>query len=484
MSNIVVWLVMLPLAASLIAFLFARYSMSIGLLTGIGQTILAGLLLQHVNQFGEIVLALGGWESGLAITLRADSLAAVFIALVALLAVVISYYARCYFSQTKDQQRFWPLWLMIQSALYALFVSGDLFNIYVTLELLGLAAVSLAAFTLTKAALAAALQYLVLGLLGSLLFLLGVVFVYIELGTLDLLALETASKSDTYVVLAIVVMSLGLLVKSALFPMHFWLPPAHANAAAPISALLSALVIKAGVYLFMRLWIDVFADAIPITLANVLGILGGIAVIVGSWLALRAHRLKLMAAYSTVAQLGYFFLFFPLIFSLQDGAAKQLAFAAMLMMIISHGFAKSALFLAAGVVQQHAGHDRIQDMAGIARELPVIIFTIALAGVALIGLPPSGAFLAKWHLLSGAISANFYLIVIVIAAGSLLAAAYVFRVLGHAFRPNEAVRQRLYLAGLEIPTLLLSVIASVILGLFGSVIWHFMMMADVTKGVG
>jgi formate hydrogenlyase subunit 3/multisubunit Na+/H+ antiporter MnhD subunit len=268
-------------------------------------------------------------------------------------------------------------------------------------------------------------------------------------------------------------MTTGLLVKSALFPLHFWLPPAHANAPAPVSAALSALVVKAAVYLMIRLWLDLFAPALDPASAWILGALGAVAVLWGSWNALRAQRLKLLAAYSTVAQLGYLFIFFPLLVALPAGPTRDTAFGALVLMALTHAFAKSALFLAAGMIQQHAGHDRIEELGGTARALPVTTFTLALAGVALVGLPPSGAFLAKWQLLSSAFATGQWFWVPVVAAGSLMAAGYVFRVLGFAFGPGDGVMQKLADGREEIPALLLAIIATAVLGLGAAAVWDF-----------
>ncbi len=203
----------------------------------------------------------------------------------------------------------------------------------------------------------------------------------------------------------------------------------------------------------------------------------------GSWNALWAARLKLLAAYSTVAQLGYLFLFFPLLVSLPEGQSRNLALGALVLLALSHGFAKSALFLAAGVIQQHAGHDRIAELGGTARTLPLTTFTLALAGVALIGLPPSGTFLAKWQLLSSAFNAGLWPWVLVIGVGSLLAAAYVFRVLGHAFGHAERVGPALAQGRTELPALLLALVASVILGLGAAPIWALLAPAAVALEV-
>ena len=264
------------------------------------------------------------------------------------------------------------------------------------------------------------MRYLLLGLLGSLLFLGGVALFYAGYGTLDLLRLQELVTPDPVSGVSLALMISGLLLKSALFPLHFWLPPAHANAPAPVSAVLSALVVKAALYLLLRFWLDVFDNAVTTSAAWILGSLGAAAVIWGSWQAFGAVRLKLLAAYSTVAQLGYLFLFFPLLAAMPPGPARDTALGALILMALTHGFAKSALFLAIGVIQQKAGHDRIADLGGAARALPVTVFTLALAGVALIGLPPSGAFQAKWQLISASIATGQWLWVPVVAAGSLL----------------------------------------------------------------
>jgi formate hydrogenlyase subunit 3/multisubunit Na+/H+ antiporter MnhD subunit len=382
-------------------------------------------------------------------------------------------YASGYFGSAAMQARFWPLWLLLVTALHALFLAGDVFNLYVTLELVGLAAVALAALAGSRAAVAAALRYLLMGLLGSLAFLAGVVLLYAGYGTLDMFELARRLSTEPTAGIALALMTAGLLIKSALFPLHFWLPAAHANAPAPVSAALSALVVKAAFYLVLRLWFDVFDATLHDTALWLFGALGAVAVLWGSWQAWRAERLKLLAAYSTVAQLGYLFLFLPLLAALPSGHERNLAFGALVLFALTHGFAKSALFLGAGVIQQRAGHDRIAELGGTARALPVTTFVVALAGIALIGLPPSGSFLAKWQLLSSAISVGQWLWPPVIAVGSLLAGAYVFRVLGYAFAPGEGVGPALVGGREEIPALLLALVATVLLGLGAASVWGF-----------
>jgi formate hydrogenlyase subunit 3/multisubunit Na+/H+ antiporter MnhD subunit len=472
-SNLVVWPVALPLAATLAVVVWPRRGGRIGVVTAAVTLAAVCVLGARVAGEGPMRLALGGWEPGLGISLRADALSVVLLLMSALVTLAGALYATSYFSRAGQQARFWPLWLLLVTALNALFLSGDLFNLYVTLELMGLSAVALAALGGSRDAIGAALRYLVLGLLGSMAFLAGVALVYAGYGTLDMGTLSETLRPEPAAGVAVVLMSTGLVLKAALFPLHFWLPPAHANAPAPVSAVLSALVVKAAFYLLMRLWLDLFAAVVSPAAASVLGVLGAGAVLWGSWNALQARRLKLLAAYSTVAQVGYLFLFFPILLALPQGTARDTAFGALVLFALTHGFAKSALFLAAGVVQQRAGHDEIRQLGGTARALPVTTFTLALAGVALIGLPPSGSFLAKWQLMSSAIIAGQWLWVPVVAVGSLLASAYVFRLLGHAFGKGEGAVRALTWGREEIPALLLAVFATAVLGLGAVSVWRY-----------
>jgi formate hydrogenlyase subunit 3/multisubunit Na+/H+ antiporter MnhD subunit len=483
MNNLLIWPIMLPLLAALAAVLWPRKAGHIGITASLATLVAIVLLLQRVAGEGTLLLALGGWTPGLGIALRVDAFSITLALMVALVALAAGIYASGYFQQDGDRARFWPLWLLLITALNALLFSADLFNIYVTLELLGMTAVALAAIKAEREAVEAAVRYLVVGLLGSLMFLAGVALVYARYGTLDMLALESVLQAEPAAWVALALMTTGLLVKSALFPLHFWLPPAHANAPAPVSAALSALVVKAAFYLVVRLWLDLFDGVVTVDAAQSLGLLGAAAVLWGSWKALHAQRLKLLAAYSTVAQLGYLFLFLPLLVMLPPGILREHAVGALLLLALTHGFAKSALFLAAGVIQQRAGHDRIAELNGTARRLPVTTFTVALAGVALIGLPPSGTFLAKWELLSTAIAVGQWPWVIVIALGTLLAAAYTFRVLGHAFGPGEGVTHMLAWSREELPALALALIATLVLGLGAASVWRLVATGVFDAGV-
>jgi formate hydrogenlyase subunit 3/multisubunit Na+/H+ antiporter MnhD subunit len=429
---------------------------------------------------GVLRSELGGWGVPLAIALEADGLSAALIGMSSLVALGVSVYAGGYFKAPLDSpavkddspaRHFWPLWLLLWSALNALFLSGDLFNLYVTLELLGLSAAALGALSGSREAVAANLRYLLVGLLGSLIYLLGVALIYTAYGVLDIGLLSAVIEPGPVAATAMALMFGGLMLKAALFPLHFWLPPAHANAPAPVSAVLSALVVKAAFYIALRLWLDLYGPIMPLSTANLLGLLGALAVIWGSWRALRAERLKLLAAYSTVAQVGYLFIGFPLIAATPPGLARDNVIAAVVLLALTHGFAKAGFFLAAGIVQKTAGHDRIDELGGAAQGLPAATFTIGLAGVALIGLPPSGTFVAKWILLEQAMILDLWWWVPVIMLGTVLAIGYVFRVLSRAFNREPTPYRFVNDARTEVPALVLGALSALALGLAAQPLW-------------
>lgn len=425
-----------PLAGAVLTFVVARSARTLGRTVAM-LTVGAALGLILSLDRGPVRFLVGGWEAPLGIVLNIDPLSGLMVLMSAIVAGFASFgVARR--GTLADEPLFWPLWLSLWSGLNGLFLSGDLFNIYVTLELVGLTAAALSGFAATREALEAALRYLLVNLIGSLCYLMGVALLYRAYGSLDIATLAAVIQPTPAVLAAFAVMVAGLLLKTALFPLHFWLPPAHANAPAVVSAVLSGLVVKATFYLVLRLWLDLFGGTMPDVCNQLLGGLGAAAVIWGSVQALRAPRLKMLVAYSTVAQLGYLFLAFALIGS----AGRPELMTAIVVFALAHAFAKAAMFLAAGAVLTELGHDRIAELAGAGQRLGLPLFALGLAGISIVGLPPSGGFAAKWLLLTGAISAGAWLVAAVLIAGSLLAAGYVARPLAMSFRAPEAVAPR------------------------------------------
>jgi multicomponent Na+:H+ antiporter subunit D len=260
----------------------------------------------------------------------------------------------------------------------------------------------------------------------------GVGFVYLHLGRLDFAGLEGAAISGALIA-SVALMFVGLALKTALFPLHFWLPAAHANATAPASALLSGLVVKAALYIVLRL-----AQYMPFpseTMLTLVGLMGAGAVIWGGIQALRAERLKLLVAWSTVAQIGLIFV----AFARAGEISLSESWKAATLLILAHGVAKAAMFLAAGRIKDEIGHDLIRDLDRAPIRPTLAQFTFALAAISLIGLPPSLGFIGKWSLMEGAMAAGYWHWVAVTMAGTLLSVAYFSRVLT-AFLRFDRVR--------------------------------------------
>ena len=450
-----VLIILLPLSGAIICFLLPRRVRLLGLLTASGIIAgVTGLAWQIVTQ-GAQRYAIGDWGAPLGIDLYADGLSVLMLVITALVGFGISVYSSSYFNRDKEIF-FWPLWLFLWAALNALFLSSDIFNLYVTLELLGLAAVALVALAGGADALTAAMRYLLVSLLGSLFYLLGVALLYHSFGSVDIAILAQRVEPSPAVWAAVGLMSVALLLKTALFPMHFWLPPAHASAPAPVSALLSALVVKASFYILVRLWLEIFPLGNAV-LGQVFGLLGAIAVLWGGIQALRQTRLKMLIAYSTVAQLGYLFLAFPL--------GSYIAWKGVFFLLLSHALAKAAMFMAAGNILRFSGHDQISGLDRVAQRLPLTLTAFTLAGISTMGLPPSGGFIAKWLLLEAAIYSGQWWWGVILILGGLLAAAYIFKVVGYAFTRTEVPQQvRAVPIRMEWTALVLA-LAAILLGL-------------------
>ncbi|SFC01322.1 Formate hydrogenlyase subunit 3/Multisubunit Na+/H+ antiporter, MnhD subunit [Marinospirillum celere] len=477
------WLVILPL-------FWALFSLALGVLyrhwiAGVFIFLLLATNLILIGQWlllGDLYYSLGDWDVPLGIQLRLDGVALAMVTVTSLVTAACSLHASTYLDDyPRAQQYFWPLLAFTWASLNVIWLSADLFNLYVGLELLGLSAVGLVALTGQTEALGAALRYLYAALLGSLAYLLGVALIYSGYGQLDLPALSGLLESDASTRLALALMTLGLLLKTAIFPLHIWLPPAHGKALPPVSALLSALVVKASFYILVRLWLEAGLQVVVPSAAQFMGALGAGAVFWGGWMAWRQTELKMLVAYSTVAQLGYLMLIFPLMVGVSPTAA-QLAWEGGWLQLIAHALAKAAMFLAAGNLVLAMRRPDIIGLHGVGRFLPFSLLGFGLAGVSIMGLPPSGGFMAKWLLLQSALASGQWWWLLVLAGGSALSAVYIFKVYQQCYIEDTEVdnfRHPSLLLDLSSITLALLALS---LGIFSA--WPQALLATALSGGG
>jgi formate hydrogenlyase subunit 3/multisubunit Na+/H+ antiporter MnhD subunit len=434
----------LPAAAMLLAFLAggraaARVSVT-ALCLGFG---LAVAIAWRVQQGGApLVYLVGGWAPPLGLALRADGLSAAMLLTGAIVLLAVAWFGRAAYAtpaplrETRAALAFWCFLPALGASLAAAFLGGDLFNLFVALEMLTFTALALACLDGKPSQFKSELRYLLFALIGSVLYLLGTALLYGAYGTLDIMLLAGRTRADAPTMMAGALMTTGLIAKMALFPLHLWLPPAHAGAPPAGSALLSGLVVKGALVLLLRLWFWVLPAEVTAGGSALLAALGAAAILIGSVVALRQERLKLLIAYSTVAQMGYLFLMFPIL-AAGDADTAARAWLGGVLQAVSHALAKAAMFLGAGLVGMALGHDRVAGLCGAARAMPVTVIALAIAGLSLMGLPPSGGFSAKWLLLRSSIETGQWWWSLVILSGGLLTGGYVYRIVSAALGAPE-----------------------------------------------
>lgn len=416
--------VALPVSGALAAILIPRAGPSIALGTCLANLALAAALHPMIGA----ATAIGGWPAPLGIGLRVDGLSWPFLALTAAVMALTTAGggARAFLGAPGAA----ALWLFLLTGLNALFLSADVFNLYVALEIVSLAAVAVTALGGAAAA-SPALRYLFVGLGGSLLYLAGVALLYRATGALDLGLLASAGLQGPALAAPLALMTVGLLMKAGVAPFHFWLPAAHGSAAPAASAVLSGVVVKAALYLLLRLWTetappDALASAEPAFRA-----LGLAALAVGALGSLRAGKLKALIAYSTVAQIGY------VVLAMGFAAQTPLAVKAAVAFVIAHGLAKAAVFVAAGTIRAANGHDRIDDLADPGDRFGPAKGAVALGAISLMGLPPSGGFLAKWTLAEAALLRGQWWIAPLLVGGAILTSLNMVRLADGLIRPRD-----------------------------------------------
>ncbi len=410
-----------PAAAQVVATLGMAGALGIAL-TGLAQVI-DGAPLRH---------EVGGWPPPIGIEYVLDPLSgflAVVIAGIGLLAVLYPAKAGLGFVPRAGLPAYGLMCLLL-TGLLGVVVSGDLFHLFVFLEIYAISTYALVALGGDRAVFAS-FRYLLLGTAGSGLYLLGVGFIYFMTGSLnmaDVAGLLPAVADSPTIAAAAALITVGLGVKMALFPLHVWLPDAHTNAPPAIAALLAAVQVKAGAYAIIRINYGVFgpglvADDLPI--AELLTWFGAAGILVGSVMAILQTDFKRLLAYSTVAQLGYI--------GVGIGLANPIALIGALLHILNHAVMKSGLFFIAGGIYAQTKIKEIPRMSGLGRKMPLLMSGFAIMAVSMVGLPPTAGFISKFYLALGAIEGGRWPVAVVIVGSSLLTAVYFVRLIERIF---------------------------------------------------
>lgn len=399
------------------------------LAAAVSSLVCAGLLTGQVAREGAVRSVIGGWSAPAGVEFVVNGFNVPVLLLVSLIATVTAIYSRSSVAGTIDPRRARLLYACLcltLAGMLGLTVTGDVFNAFVFLEITSLATYTMIAMGRSRRALLASFRYLVIGTVGALFVLIGIGLAYAVTGTLNMadLAQRLAGIHDNRALLAAVVfVFVGLAVKMAVFPLHAWLPGAYAEAPPVVSTFVAATGTKVAIYVFCRFAFTVFGatlvfEVMPIDRIGLL--LAVLAMLVGSASACFQQDVRYLLAWSSVAQIGYIMAGI----SLATAAGVSAAY----LHIMAHALAKAALFAAAGLLLLRLGSVRLADLAGLGRRMPWTFAAIVLAGLSLIGAPPTAGFVSKWALAIALIERGLWPVLIAMLASSLLAVIYIGRV--------------------------------------------------------
>ena len=403
-----------------------------------------------------------------------DDVSRLFVTFVSIIWVLAGIYSFVYMKHEGEEKRFFGLYLLIYAVLIALDFSGNLVTMYLFYELMTLTSMPLVLHNGSREAIMAALKYLFYSMCGAYMGLFGIFFLYRYCDTLTFteggsLNTALAAGNESILLIAVFVMLIGFGAKAGMFPFHAWLPTAHPVAPSPASAVLSAVIVKAGVLAAIRVvFYMVGSDFIRGTWVQTAWMtLTLVTVFMGSLLAFREPVLKKRLAYSTVSQVSY------ILFGLS--VLQPQAAAGALLHTVFHAFIKSALFLTAGVFLFQYGITKVEDLKGIGKKMPKTLWCYTIVSLGLIGIPPTSGFISKWYLAEGALGANVgifrYLGPIVLLVSALLTAGYLLPITMNGFFPGKeeespkAVRIQEPAAGMLLRLVILAALC-LLLGIF------------------
>jgi multicomponent Na+:H+ antiporter subunit D len=407
-------------------------------LIAIGASLVCSLiLLSSVLTQGTIHYHLGGWLPPWGIEYVIDPLNGFVGVVVCVLSFLVTLSSKESVAKELPERkvRFYTLYLLLFTGLMGIVVTGDVFNLYVFLEIASLTAYALIAIGEDGAPLAS-FNYIIMGTIGACFYLLGVGYLYIVTGSLnmaDLAKLLPPLYHSKVVLIALAFFLIGTSIKMGLFPLHVWLPDAYTYAPSAVSSFIAPLMTKVMAYVLIRILFTVFQPAYSLKalpIGVILSWLAAAAILIGSIIAIVQSDLKRMLAYSSVANIGFIVL--------GIGLANRVGLIGGLLHILNHALMKAALFLIAGGVMYKMGMRNIYLFRGLRRKMPYTMAAFTIAALSMVGVPPTGGFFSKLYLILGAIEAQQWVFIAVILASSLITAVYFFKVIEMAFfKPAE-----------------------------------------------
>ncbi|MFZ0280919.1 MAG: proton-conducting transporter membrane subunit [Bacteroidales bacterium] len=421
--------------------------------------------------FNSSVYKVGGWEPvggyPIGIYLVMDGFTVILLCIVNLIGFLSAFYSISYISRYTSENYYYALFCLMIAGMNGVVVSGDLFNIFVFLEISAISSYALVAFGVEKNELEATFKYQVLGGLASFLILFGIGFIYWKAKTLNIADIKAAfgTGSDKYYYLFIQMLILsGFGLKAAIIPFHAWLPDAHSSAPSPISAMLSGVLIKAvGIYVIFRLFFNMFI--ISEGMAVMITTLGTLSMVVGVFLAIGQWDIKRLLAYHSISQMGYVVMSVGigmiLISRGSDYEIATLAIAGGIFHLINHAAFKGLLFLNAGAIEYTIGTRDLKEMGDLGKSMPFTSATSFVASLSISGIPPFNGFFSKLIIIIAAVMAKFYLLAALAVIVSIVTLASFLKFQRYAFYNKSLNKIRENIKEVPFPMVFSMVILSI-----------------------
>lgn len=449
--------------------------------TGVFFVISAGLVILALCMAGNGIFTLFSLTDRLPILFKIDEVGVVFSVMTIVIVLSAGFFSFAYMKHEDKEKRYYGYYLIVLGVLIALCFAGNLITFYMFFELLTLSSMPLVLHNGSREAIMAGLKYLFYSLCGAYMSLFGLYFLERYGNTLTfsaggVISAEVAAEHGGLLLGICFAMLIGFGVKAGMFPMHVWLPAAHPVAPAPASAVLSAVIVKAGVLAVVRVVYYIFGASFlrGSWVQYAWMILTLTTVFMGSMLAYREPVLKKRLAYSTVSQLSYILFGFAV---MDEGSVTG-----GLLHVLCHGFIKAALFLCAGAIIYMTGKTRVEQLRGIGKEMPFLMWCYTIVSLGLIGIPPTGGFISKWYLAEGALSSGIpgfsWIGPAVLLISALLTAGYLLPLTIQGFFPGadydySTLTKKEPPRIMTVPILILTVL-SVGIGLFPQIFINYL----------
>lgn len=416
-----------------------RFLPSAGMLA---MTVIGIMLLYHVGE-GTITYIVGGWEPvnniPIGIHLTADPLSLMMLIVVNMIGMLAGIFSIPYIDKYTGENYYYSLFSLMVAGMNGVVMTGDLFNLFVFLEVSVIASYALVAFGSSRDELEASFKYQVLGGIASLLILFSLAMTYWYTGTLNIsdvaLVLKAGTQESTVLFIQLFMIA-GFGLKAAMIPFHAWLPDAHSSAPSPISAMLSGVLIKAiGVYAILRLFFNMFQ--ITMEVSYVITTIGVLSMVIGAVLAIGQWDIKRLLAYSSISQMGYVMTAagIAMIIVARGGDTKiaALALAGGLFHMFNHAVFKGLLFLNAGALEYATGTRNLKELGGLSELMPITSVTSLGASLSISGIPPFSGFFSKLIIVIAAVQGRFYLVALLAVIVSIITLAIFMKVQRYAF---------------------------------------------------